>query len=166
MVEIGTAKGGTLYSFCQVAAEPALVISIDLPGGKFGVGTEAPSHMALFAKEGQTLQFLRCDAHEDSTKQSLLDILAGRPIEFLFIDGDHTYEGVKTDFEMYSPLVRPGGVVAFHDIVQHRSETGCEVDRFWNEIKSQYAYHEFVDPRDEGWGPWGGIGAIEIPSHQ
>jgi hypothetical protein len=30
-------------------------------------------------------------------------------VDFLFIDGDHTYEGVKKDFEMYSPLVRREG---------------------------------------------------------
>jgi predicted O-methyltransferase YrrM len=38
-------------------------------------------------------------------------------LDFLFIDGDHTYEGVKQDFEMYTPLVRKGGLVAMHDIV-------------------------------------------------
>jgi len=38
-------------------------------------------------------------------------ILAGRQVDFLFIDGDHSYEGVKKDFEMYSSLVRKGGVV-------------------------------------------------------
>jgi len=49
--------------------------------------------------------------------------LNGEPLDFLFIDGDHTYEGVKRDFEMYSPLVRNGGIIAFHDIVKHPPET-------------------------------------------
>ena len=37
-------------------------------------------------------------------------------IDLLFIDGDHQYASVLTDWLLYSPLVRPGGLVAFHDI--------------------------------------------------
>ena len=36
-------------------------------------------------------------------------------IGFLFIDGDHRYEGVKKDFELYSPKVKVDGIIAFHD---------------------------------------------------
>ena len=36
-------------------------------------------------------------------------------IDFLHIDGDHTYEGVKLDWELYSPKVRPGGYITVHD---------------------------------------------------
>jgi predicted O-methyltransferase YrrM len=46
-------------------------------------------------------------------------VLNEQNLDFLFIDGDHTYKGVKEDFEMYSPLVRKGGVIAFHDITKH-----------------------------------------------
>jgi len=49
----------------------------------------------------------------------------------LFPDGDHSYEGVKRDFEMYSPLVRPGGIIAFHDTVFMDG-----VRRFWAELKA------------------------------
>jgi predicted O-methyltransferase YrrM len=44
------------------------------------------------------------------------DILSiSREINFLFIDGDHNYEGVKRDWDLYSPLLPPGALVAFHD---------------------------------------------------
>ncbi len=36
-------------------------------------------------------------------------------IDFLFIDGDHSYEGVKTDFELYSKLLSDRGIIAIHD---------------------------------------------------
>jgi hypothetical protein len=36
-------------------------------------------------------------------------------IDLLFIDGDHSYEGVKLDFELYSKLVSPKGVIIIHD---------------------------------------------------
>jgi predicted O-methyltransferase YrrM len=39
----------------------------------------------------------------------------GRSIDFVFIDGDHRYEGVKGDWEAWSPLLVPGGVIALHD---------------------------------------------------
>jgi len=38
-----------------------------------------------------------------------------KPIEFLWIDGDHTYEGAKRDFDLFVPFLVDGGVVAFHD---------------------------------------------------
>jgi hypothetical protein len=36
-------------------------------------------------------------------------------IDFLFIDGDHSYEGVKLDFELYSKLLNENGVIVIHD---------------------------------------------------
>lgn len=38
-----------------------------------------------------------------------------REIDVLFIDGDHSYEGVKADFDKWSPFVKSGGTVFFHD---------------------------------------------------
>ena len=86
-------------------------------------------------------------------------ILAGREIDLLFIDGDHTYEGVKKDFEMYSPLVGQGAIIAFHDIVVHPPESGCEVSKFWREIKDNYESEEIV----KDWGQdWAGIGVVYV----
>ena len=41
----------------------------------------------------------------------------GNPIDLLFIDGDHSYEGVKRDWELFIPHVKPFGVVVFHDTI-------------------------------------------------
>ncbi|MBM2802220.1 MAG: hypothetical protein HW419_113 [Deltaproteobacteria bacterium] len=38
-----------------------------------------------------------------------------KPIGFLWIDGDHRYEGVSMDFHCWAPHVVPGGIIAFHD---------------------------------------------------
>jgi predicted O-methyltransferase YrrM len=69
--------------------------------------------------------------------------LGDKKIDFCFIDGDHTYEGVRKDFEMYSRLVRNGGIVAFHDIFGPNSSV-CQVQRFWKEFKmsERYTCHE------------------------
>jgi len=83
--------------------------------------------------------------------------LDGESLDFLFIDGDHTYDGVKKDFEIYGRYVRKNGIIAFHDIVPGPSERVGGVPRFWNEIKHQFDYVELV----KNWKQGGfGIGVI------
>jgi predicted O-methyltransferase YrrM len=159
ILEIGTANGGTLFLFSHMASEGATIISIDLPGGRFGGGYPAWRTLLYksFALPGRRLCLLRADSHKGDTLEQVKAILAGREIDFLFIDGDHTYEGVKMDFEMYSPSVKKGGIVAFHDIVTHPSETGCEVSKLWEEMKSRYNHLELVKDQSQNWA---GIGII------
>ena len=165
IVEIGTAQGGTLYTWCKIATSDALIISIDLPGGPFGGGYTL-NDIKKFRKhrrKNQKLHFLRKDSHKQETKNKLLEILDGRKIDFLFIDGDHSYRGVKKDFQQYSPLVKQRGLIVLHDILRHPKVPECKVDKFWNEMKRKYKYVEFTDREDDrGWGQWGGIGVIYI----
>jgi predicted O-methyltransferase YrrM len=159
VVEIGTHAGGTLYCWCRVADPAALVVSIDLPGGRFGGGYDAQRAAYMkksFPQEGQTLHTIRDDSHAPSTFEQLGQILDGRQIDFLFIDGDHSYRGVKLDFEMYSPLVRSGGLIGFHDILPHSGVPTSRVAKLWDEIKRDYEYDEYaVTPFY-----WGGIGVL------
>ena len=39
------------------------------------------------------------------------------PIDLLFIDGNHEFEAVLQDYEQWSPLIKDGGIIAFHDVV-------------------------------------------------
>lgn len=50
-----------------------------------------------------------------SEEPALVAHFSTRRLATLFIDGDHSYEGVKRDWELYSPLVAPGGYVIFDD---------------------------------------------------
>jgi len=43
-------------------------------------------------------------------------------VDLLFIDGDHSYEGCRLDFEMYRDLVAPDGLIVFHDICMFPDE--------------------------------------------
>ncbi|MEM2105965.1 MAG: class I SAM-dependent methyltransferase [Candidatus Bathyarchaeia archaeon] len=138
------------------------MISIDLPGGSFGGGYSAwriPLYKLFTRYATQTIHLLRADSHDPKTFEEVRGILGDMPLDFLFIDGDHTYEGVKKDFEMYSPLVRKGGIVAFHDIVEHPPETGCEVSKFWNEIKQSYKRLEIVKSWNQNWA---GVGVLHV----
>ena len=92
------------------------------------------------------LDCLRADSHAPETRAALEKALGGEKIDFLYIDGDHRLEGVRQDFEDYSPLVRPGGLVAFHDIITR--EPGHHVHRFWREIKDDYVHEELIAQPD------------------
>jgi predicted O-methyltransferase YrrM len=159
VLEIGTSNGGTLFLLSRVATEDACMISIDLPLGAYGGGYPAwkrPFYKS-FAQKDQTIRLIRADSHEPATQEKVAAILQANKIDLLFIDGDHTYGGVKKDFEMYEPLVKDGGMIVLHDIVPHRQEHGCGVDRYWNEIKKKEEYHEFVENKDQ---QWAGLGLI------
>lgn len=163
VVEIGTHKGGTLFAWCQAADPEALIVSIDLPDGLFGGGysEEEARRFQAFAQPGQELHTLRRDSHKRRTVRRLKSLLDERPIEFLMIDGDHTYDGVKRDWEIYEPLVAQGGLIAFHDILRHPKEPLCKVDELWGELAPRHRTAEFTDPDDDqGHGQWGGIGVI------
>jgi len=163
VVEIGTAKGGTLYTWCKISRPDALIVSIDMPGGPFGGGYTLNDvrKFRKYKRIKQKLYFLREDSHKQTTKKRLMEILKGRDIDFLMIDGDHSYRGVKKDFQLYSPLVKQNGLIVFHDILFHPKVPKCKVEKFWNEIKTRFKYIEFIDKKDDrGWGQWGGIGVI------
>jgi predicted O-methyltransferase YrrM len=151
LLEIGTARGGTLFLFAHVASPDALIMSIDLPAGMFVLGYESwrADFYESFAVARQRIVLIRDDSHSEKTLNAVKSALDDRSLDFLFIDGDHTYEGVKRDFEIYSKLVRPGGLIALHDIAQG-SERLAGVPRFWNQIKSTFRYEELVKDREQG----------------
>jgi len=160
VMEIGTAKGGTLYIWSRYLKSCQRIISIDLPGGPFGGGYPQTKikFFKLFAPDKE-LHFLRGDSHSKEIANRVSQILKQDRVDSLFIDGDHTYEGVERDFEMYSKLVRRGGIIGFHDIVPGPPENVGGVPRFWDEVKSDFNYIEIVkDWKQGGWG----IGVIYV----
>jgi predicted O-methyltransferase YrrM len=161
VLEIGTNYGGTLFLFCRAAAPDATVVSLDLPGGQFGGGYSAlriPYYRA-FAANTQRLRLLRMDSHSARAHKAVRRALAARPLDFLFIDGDHSYAGVRQDFVQYAPLVRPGGLIAFHDVATVAPEIGVGVPQFWQEVKARHEHEEFVE---QGEGVAMGVGLIRM----
>lgn len=143
--EIGTAGGGTTFLLARAAAPDSLIVSLDL---EFDEARRLAA--SLFARDGQRIVCLKRDSHLLATVFEVERLLEGRGLDFLLIDGDHDYEGVAADFELYAPLVRPGGLIAFHDIVPLREgderHTVGGVPRFWRELKERHASaHEIVN---------------------
>jgi len=155
VMEIGTANGGTLFMFTRAADKDSLLISIDLPEGPFGGGY--PFYLSRlfqsFRMPGQQIFLIRGDSHETATREKIERILNGQKVDFLLIDGDHTYEGVRKDFETYSSFVRKGGVVALHDICRGPPESVGGVPEFWLEVREKYRSMSIVsNPSQSGLG--------------
>lgn len=55
----------------------------------------------------------------------------GPAIRLLFIDGDHTYDGVRQDYAAWRAHIAPGGIIAFHDALE---PTWPDVSRFLDEV--------------------------------
>lgn len=156
ILEIGTARGGTLFLFTRAVASNATLISVDLPTGYSEL--KIPYYES-FALHDQRIYLLRMDSHRETTLHAINRILGGRKLDFLFIDGDHTYEGVRKDFEMYSRLLNPDSIIAFHDIVPGPPEDVGGVPKFWKKIKYNFSYIELVKNwKQEGYG----IGVIYV----
>lgn len=167
-VEIGTARGGTLFLFCSVLPRDATIVSIDMPGGKYGGYYKFRRLLyRTFARGNQKIHFIQADSHLVSTRQKVEKILDGRVIDFMFIDGDHTYDGVKKDVELYEPIVK--GYITFHDICAKRPWTEWYknmkfIPDYWQEVKKEDSI-EIVDDwnqRNEKGDLWAGIGILKV----
>jgi predicted O-methyltransferase YrrM len=161
VVEIGTDRGGTLACWAVVSAPDAHLVSIDLPLPSAGLGTTDAdlARVRSLLRDGRRLTALRADSHLESTRQRLEAALGGRAVDLLWIDGDHSDAGVRQDFDLYAPLVRPGGLIAFHDIQESALAPGHQVHRFWQELKARYPTREYIDQDWPGGGM--GIGVLE-----
>jgi predicted O-methyltransferase YrrM len=159
IMEIGTYRGGTLFVFSQLADPRATIISLDFHLTFFGRvrGALQKTLLRKFVRNGKSLFLIRQNSHLPETLKVIRDILQGHELDFLFIDGDHSYEGVREDFMMYSPLVREGGLIAFHDVAE--SGGSREVNRLWEELKPQYKHEEFIHKTGSGAM---GIGVLRV----
>jgi cephalosporin hydroxylase len=154
VLEIGTARGGTLLIWSSLASER--VVTCDL--------VHRDAQRALFKAlplpgSACQVELLTGNSHEPAFKQRVAQALNGEKVDFLFIDGDHTVEGVKADYNDYKEFVRRGGLIAFHDIVENQPLPDNEVYHFWKQVKQGKTTEEFVDhPQQCGFG----IGIIRV----
>ena len=154
ILEIGTARGGTLLIWSSIASEE--VISCDLVHHD----AQRPLLESL-PPPGATckVMLLTGDSHKAAFKRRVAQALNGRKADFIFIDGDHTVAGVTADFNDYKEFVRPGGIIGFHDIVESQPLVTNQVFHLWKTIKDKYPSEEFVsNPKQCGFG----IGILRV----
>lgn len=130
VVDIGTYFGGSA-NLWRKEFNPFILITIDI---RQWATVDPPTHSIIG------------DSHSNEILDKVRELLGGREIDFLFIDGDHHYESVKQDFNLYTPMVKKGGLVALHDIIYLNAENN--VPPFWNELKQKYDYIEIAQDYD------------------
>jgi predicted O-methyltransferase YrrM len=154
-VEIGTCGGGSLWMLSQYLPLEATIVSIDLPGAAWGKQASKPKKelvAELLTTQGRKVHLVEMDSHEKSTADYLRQLLEGKAIDFLFIDGDHSWEGVLSDWRMYHHMVRSGGMIAFHDIVQSKKTRAVKVWALWDVLKTIFKNVELVSHNVKGYG--------------
>jgi len=137
IMEIGSYLGGNFYTLCKLSNPKGFKISLDCPLYQDQTVqiklNDAYIKMKSFAED---VHLVHTDSHITESKNQISSILGEQKLDFLFIDGDHTYEGVKQDFEMYSSFVKKGGYITFHYIndTEYHRNPNCHVAKFWNEL--------------------------------
>jgi hypothetical protein len=137
IVELGTHSGNSYFTFCQAVQEnklSTLCYAIDTWQGEAHAGYYDETVFNNVNKYNQEnyrgFSYLLRTTFDEAVKQ-----FADNSIDLLHIDGLHTYEAVKNDYETWLPKVKEGGVILFHDICCRHAEFG--VWQLWAEIESK-----------------------------
>jgi MMP 1-O-methyltransferase len=119
IVEIGSFKGKSTVMLASVAAHYGLgpVVAIDPHTAPSVTDPSIERGSSTFDEFLNSLRTSGVESHVEVHRAYSSDVAKqwNRPIRLLWIDGDHTYQGAKSDFDGFSPFLCPGGIVAFHD---------------------------------------------------
>lgn len=162
-LEIGCNSGATAYGFAKLFKK---VITFESDWHPAWTRT-----WAKLQSDNKNVEIFPLDSHTEQAEQ---EIKSNAPYDLIFIDGDHSYEGVKKDLQLAKKYINPVGYIVFHDVeneIDINSESKIEVKRLWDEIDC-YKLGLCATKRDltysisdtiEGFGDyskWGGYGII------
>ena len=138
LVELGVHRGDSYFTFCQSCLENKLstvCYGVDLWEGDDHAGIydnrvfeEVNSYNA---ENYSSFSYLMKSSFDEACVQFSDD-----EIQLLHIDGLHTYEAVKHDFETWFPKVKNNGIILLHDVRERKP--GFGVWKFWQEIKKNF----------------------------
>jgi predicted O-methyltransferase YrrM len=152
-LEIGVRLGNTFDSVVRALPLLERAVAIDLE-----IRPEMIDVVCKLHKDFPNCQFNTIQGDSGERNVALAALSKG-DFDAIFIDGDHRYNWVRTDWLFYGPH---GRLVAFHDIAKEpgwkdRDGVSIEVPRFWGEIRDRFRQRwEFVSPRS-----FKGIGVIK-----
>lgn len=144
IVELGTHWGFSFFAFCQAVKDQKLNTNL------YAIDSwEGDKHAGFYGK--QVFDFVKKTSQKYFPKQNI-HLLKGffekQPpkfkdgsIDILHIDGLHTYNAVKKDFQGWLPKMKKDGIILLHDICVVKDDFG--VYKLWEEIKNKYKTFEF-----------------------
>lgn len=144
VVELGTHKGTSLFSMCQAVKDEQLdchLYAIDSWEGDKQAGFY---NNTVFNEVKEIKNKFYKSLKIDLIKKYFDDALSefeDNSIDLLHIDGLHTYEAVKHDFDNWMPKVKKNGIIMFHDIAEKKEDFGVYI--LWDELKIKYNSLEF-----------------------
>lgn len=152
ILEIGSATGGFIYIISTTlnSRKKRTIISID-PWSK---GTKYEKQFDVYKKTIKKLEqsypnnkyvHIRGKSENKETIANLEKVLKNNKIDFLFIDGNHTYEGVLSDWNKYNNFVDEDGVIAFHDIIGDKGAS-----KAWKKITYENNNYKKVEFKKKG----------------
>lgn len=119
IVEIGSFKGKSTLALASVAKSYRLgpVVSIDPHTAPSITDPDLKGQSSSFDDFLTTIRTTGLDQQVEIHRAFSKDVAKGwtRKIRLLWIDGDHTYKGTKEDFDLFSPYLSKGAMVALHD---------------------------------------------------
>ena len=122
MLEVGCWKGGTLWHWLQQPDTEVTAVDDQM--------RESEDWQDWALEAGSTLHQIQGDSRHPDIIEAARE---HGPYDFVFIDGDHSYEAVRADVDSYGVMVAPGGVLVLHDILPR---PGYGVAQVWAELKA------------------------------
>lgn len=154
VLEIGSLTGETLEHWVSQAPRGSTIVSIDqvVPRNDARWHPQRLGHDVIWPRMarsfGQTFYVFDGDSRDPYIVQTVRQLFEGG-LDFVFIDGGHDFDTCCNDYQNYGLLVRPGGLIAFHDLGQEWPD----VRRVWESIKEPFPREEFcISPRQYGIG--------------
>lgn len=148
ITELGTYSGNSYFALCQAVKDlkiPARCIAVDTWQGDIHVG-EYKNDVFERVRRINENEFGHFSTLKRMTFDQALSDFPQSSIDLLHIDGTHTYQAVKHDFECWRPKMSSKGIILLHD--SRVKDRGFGVWKFYEEIKNQYPTFEF--PYSEG----------------
>jgi hypothetical protein len=146
LAELGVCAGTSFFAFCQAVKDGGLateLVAVDTWEGDEHTGRYGPGYLEHFDRVRRTsfpgLAIRQIQRPFDDARAEVADA----SLDLLHLDGCHTYEAARHDYETWAQTVRPGGVILFHDIAVRDSARGFGVYRLWEDLKARFATAEF-----------------------
>lgn len=141
-VELGVHNGMSFFGACQAVEHLGLAtecIGIDSWIGDMHAGMHSPDVLAKF--QDNIKQNFPNQYYIRAYFAAALDCFEDGSIDVLHIDGLHTYEAVKRDYETWLPKMSDSGIILFHDI--NVFDKNFYVWRLWRDLKLKYPSFTF-----------------------